>query len=337
MLQGATVFCGLGDVLEGTPSGEESYEIGLRYRDMLDHGRTFEALGNHCEYQALRPFTLLGVKVAWDEILVEDLGDVVLMVSPYMRRGRPPYDQIPEGLSIAESMQTAPKILTERIAAVIASTTKPVLLAGHWTVEGATVGTGDLELHAGHEAIVPLAALDGVALTVLGHVHKAQDAAPNVLVAGAMYRTSFGEARYTPSYVLVTVDAGRVTWERRAIPCRAMFVETLDWPLTASMRASLTDTRSLDWLRGQEMKLTVRCPEDQLGTFDPSAFDAVKDVASLFVLERETVSMQRTRVPEIAMANSPDVQLAAWLRATEAEIDAATLERLTAKLSEATT
>ena len=58
---------------------------------------------------------------------------------------------------------------------------------------------------------------------------------------------------------------------------------------------------------------------------------AIKAAAALFVLDKKTISVQRTRAAEIAKAVTLGDQLAAWGQATEQSID---VPRLATKLAE---
>ncbi len=108
-----------------------------------------------------------------------------------------------------------------------------------------------------------------------------------------------------------------------------MLVMTVPW------RGDGTDAKSTaesaQAVAGWEVKLTVEIPEDRLSTFNPAAFDPIKAAAALFVLDKKTISVQRTRAAEIAKAVTLGDQLAAWGQATEQSID---VPRLATKLAE---
>jgi hypothetical protein len=180
----------------------------------------------------------------------------------------------------------------------------------------------------------------GCALVVTGHIHHAQFLEPNIVGAGSLYRCSFAEAQSEKSYVLVSVEDGAVRWERRAVPCREQSVITVHWK--ESQDETMTwrfQTKDLileagrykpmeEMLAGREVKLVVEIPEDQLSTFDPSVFDPIKEVAALFVLEKRTLPLTRTRAPEIAGAHSLTEQLRAWGEAVGETVRESVVEKI---------
>lgn len=314
--QGASIIVGLGDVCEGDPNGDERYQLGDLY--MRPGFTMYETLGNHCSYEALRWLEYLGVHVAWDQLLTTDLGECVLVCAPYARKGRPPYDDL-AGNDIGSTSRAASDKLAAHIRSVVSATQKPVIVAGHWTIEGMRIGDSELESHALTEMVVPVSAFDGCAGVFTGHIHKAQEITPTIVGVGSLYRTSFSEASDPKSYTLVTIDGGRVSWERRPVPAREMVVEMITWQDRALVGDSShdIDIRHLaSTVAGKEVKLTVEIREEELPTFDASVFDPIKDAAAHFVLEKVTVAAQRTRAPQIATAASLSDQVAAWLGAT---------------------
>jgi DNA repair exonuclease SbcCD nuclease subunit len=327
---GATVFVGCGDVCEGDPNGLERVALGERYERMRNAGAVFEALGNHEHRDSLAWLRFLDVTVAWDDFVRVPLedgdgADVWLVLSPYPRRGHAPYADTGDG-TMAGSIQAAIARLRRAVEAGLAAADgDPLLVAGHWAVAGMRVGDSDFELHATHEPIFPVETFAGAALVLAGHVHKAQEIAPNIVGVGALYRTSFGEAGDTPSYTLVTVEAGRVSYERRAVPANAMTVVRVSWPLALDALPSIC---------GAEVKVSVEIAEDQVATFDPSVFEFLRDHSPLFVLEKIVVPTTRTRAPEVTRSQALGDQLGAWAEATGQDIPADRRERLAAKVAE---
>ena len=334
--QGATAFVGLGDVVEGDPDGEERYELGRRYREMKQHGPVYEVLGNHEERHALRWLEFLGVTVAWDSFVVSILADqAYLLLAPYARKGHTPYDQMSSNRGFEASSHAAAEILTSAVRRVRQSCRQePLIVAGHWTVNGARLSENDHEIHAATEMVVPVEAFDEVDLAVSGHIHKAQEIAPNIVYTGSLYRCSFAEAKDEKSYLLITVDGDAVTWARRPIPCREMVEHRLVW--TPELAAALQEPGAfgnLDGNRNWEVKITLEIPQDQFSTFDRSVFAPLEQAASYFVLDKQIVTAQRTRNPEIARAQTLADQFFVWIEATQGPVDPARRERLQQKLA----
>lgn len=337
---GVDAFVGLGDVCEGDPNGEERYELGQRYRRMVEHAPTYEISGNHESREALRWLEFLGVRVAWDHFLSTTIGDSVdLLLVPYARKGHPPFNDLGEGLSIEASNRAAAEVIEKyvRIYTEIAwNSQHPLIVAGHWTVEGTRTGESDYEIHSSSEMVVPRSALAGSRLVVTGHIHKAQEIIDDgvvVVVAGSLYRCSFTEEVDEKSFIIVSAENGHVGWERVPVPCRTMHVMEFTWG--ADSVDKYLSTAPAD-LSSTEIKLTVRIPQDQAATFDASVFEPIRQRAAYFVLEKEIIPTTRTRAPEVSRANTVPEQLAAWFRATDQEvaIEAERMTRIEQKLTE---
>ena len=83
-----------------------------------------------------------------------------------------------------------------------------------------------------------------------------------------------------------------------------------------------------------EVKIILRVHEDALATAPtPAELKALLGFEpSHFVVERETISITRTRAPQLASASTMPQLLSAWLEATGAEIGERSA-RLVAKLA----
>lgn len=329
----------LGDLFEGQPAGTEYAALFNRIARMrrahADHRRPVGVvLGNHEAYSALAFWEHLGVVAAWHKpmrLMLPGAGAEVLLI-PYPRRGRPPFDGLEDDGTIAGSMSAA----AARIAELIAHESRagrPLIVAGHFTIEGMRVKDSEFELHTATEVVVPRAAFDGVALAAVGHIHTAQDVAPHIVGVGSLIRHSFAEAADEKSYTLVTIDSGRVSWERRPVPARGMEQIRVVWPGDVREDPSAIGDVAGD-CAGKEVKVLVEIPEEQLATFDATVFDPIRDAAAHFVLEKVVIPVQRARAPEIATAMTLDDQLVAWLTATNAQIGSEDYERLSAKAAE---
>jgi DNA repair exonuclease SbcCD nuclease subunit len=332
--RGVTDFVLLGDLCEKPePTPREYYELRNRIHAMAAVGGCSVVLGNHEHHETLLLFDHdQNVFTAWNTARVVLRPDATLLLIPYARRGRPPFHELPEGGTIAESMKaTADAIagLVQRLVEQIQGKT-PLIVCGHFSIEGMKVADSTFELHSETEVVVPRAAFQGVALTAVGHIHTPQDvsADPPIIGVGSLTRCSFSEADDPKSYTLVTVDGVRVTWERIPVPARAMVVDRVTWPVS-DVAPDL-----LEQWAGKEVKLTVEIPADQVATFDPSVFDGIRARAALFTLEKRVIPVERVRAPEIGSTGRIEEQVSTWLRATDQEVDEARRARLLEKVAE---
>ena len=209
-------------------------EISYRYAGMLDQGWVCEVQGNHEPHQGLRwiePLTKQRMIIADEGVKIEPLTlrsggldplEAVALLIPYCRRGvvsLPEWDE----MTLAEFYAAAAAKVGEMVAEAKATfgPDMPLIVAGHWTPAGFEVAPSELELTASKEMVVPLDVLAPADLVLVGHIHRAQQIG-NVVGVGSMFRTTFAERDQEKSYVIVTIDDGAVSWERRVIPTRPM-------------------------------------------------------------------------------------------------------------------
>jgi hypothetical protein len=317
--QGVHGFIGLGDVMEIGVNTADLTEISYRYARMLDQGWVCEVQGNHEPHQGLRwiePLTKQRMIIADEGIKIEPLllrsGDLdpleaVALLIPYCRRG---VVSLPEGdeMTLAEFYAAAAAKVGEMVAEAKATfgPDMPLIIAGHWTPAGFEVGPSELELTASKEMIVPLELLAPADLVLVGHIHRAQQIG-NVVGVGSMFRTTFAERDQEKSYVIVTIDDGAVSWERRVIPTRPMKELHISGARVAETVGSIIAGDP-----DQDIKLVIETtPDDKTVYADLLApLDALP---GRFPWEVIRPSIAVTRAPEIeqsvTLANDFDVWL----------------------------
>lgn len=335
--EGATHFFFLGDIFEGRPSPREYADFIKILLSFASHGGYVGICrGNHEDYEALSFFEALNptIVVAWDGTRSIQLKSVRIFMIPYPTRHKAPYDQLNDGGTIAGGMRAA----ADRIGTWVRDEKEggaarwPLLVLGHFTIEGMTTRDTEFELHQSNEVVVPVTAFEPAALTVVGHIHRAQEVTPTVIGAGDLYRCSFAEADDEKSYILVRADQDGLQWERRPVPARPMLafkVEldaiTADWVSTVAAAAQA---------QGAEVKITVEMDEEQAPRYARSVFDPIESVSPHLVVERTVRPTQRVRAPQISVAMDVRSQLEAWLRATQQDVVPERVDRLIQKFDE---
>jgi DNA repair exonuclease SbcCD nuclease subunit len=330
--QGATHYYFLGDMFEGAPTPTEYAAILER---IVGLGVLGIIRGNHEDFNAYAFFGLFGsaghIAIADNQFVVDRFSDAHMLLIPYPVRHRAPFQDLVTDGTIAGSMRAAAaKIEAEvqREAQAALESHRPLIVLGHFTIEGMTTRDTEFERHQANEVVVPVTAFAPAALTIVGHIHRAQEITPTVIGAGDLYRTSFSELADAKSYVLVTVENGVVTWLRRPTQAREMLeVEIALDAVTESRIQSLAREAA-----GREIKVRILMDEDQAPRYNPAAFAALEASAAHLILEREVKPKQRVRAPEITVTMDTGDQLAAWLRATETEVSPARMERLLHKV-----
>lgn len=346
--QGVEGFVGLGDVLETGCTMDEVYTVSCLYQRMLEHGWVLEDDGNHGVYGGLAWVQNVGrgrlfnaepfvqPLVAWDEFKAfippgqKSAHPVLFLLTPYCRRGRSPYP-----VAGNEALETYYDRAAASVGQLIARTRyhqpeATLVVAGHWTVEGAVTGPSDMELTGGKEMIVPQRLLRPADAVVLGHIHKAQEfrgalgRGGDIVLAGSMYRTTFAERDQEKSYVLLHIENGHVEWERRALPVRPMKEVRISDAQCAEIVASLND--------GVERDVKIVLEMDRPGAPVSSALtDALAKLAEIpghYPWEIVRQAEQRTRAPEIDTVESVIEEFRVWLDATRRSMSDGQRERV---------
>lgn len=328
--RGANAWLQLGDLCEGRPTPDEWSEICERFVRMAGRGPVGYTEGNHEEHGVGRLISYWPrVTSAWDDFHVMPFVEANVLLVPYPRRGSPPFDGL-DTSTIQASMTAA----ADRVAAAVSENAKvpgrPLLVAGHFTVESMRTRDTEFERHTAREVVVPKAALAGAHLTLVGHVHKAQEfAGPTgpIIGVGSHTRQSFPEAQDEKSYTIVQVEAGKVIWSRRISPTREMVERRVTWDdVLAGALAGWEEP-------GKEVKLVVEIREEQLRGYDPAAFAAVQASAGYFLLDRKTVPTERVRAPQMVKATTLSQEFDVWMDVTGQKVEPPRRQRLEEKLA----
>jgi hypothetical protein len=353
LARGVQGFCFLGDVVEQAPAPMEIADLAQRLGAIREGGAWVAiAQGNHEHADCGAIWECLGVMSAWDRFRTMDVVDAVVLLCPYPRRGRAPYDDLRDDGTIAGNMRAAAERVSDAVSAVLEQCDGrvPLLVLGHFTIAGMRTQDSTFEIHSATEPILPVDAFKGVAFVGVGHIHREQwycehhgfwnggslDACGCGALArdarlrgvGSLIRHSFAEQTDPKSYTLLTVDGGRVTHERIPVPAREQLVYEILWPDV------IQPEHILD---GAEVKVIVQIPADRVAMFDPSAFDALRARTALFVLEKRVIPVERVRAPEIGASGRIEDQLTTWLEATDQQVDEPRRARLLTKAGEVTT
>ena len=329
--QGADAFAFLGDIFEGKPHPREYGDfIGLML-DLASRGMVMIVRGNHEDYEAYSFFGGLSpnVHVAWDEFLVCDLGTAAALLIPYPTRHRRPFHDLADGNTISGSMHAAAARIRGAVQKLCDTARRPVIVLGHFTIEGLGTRDTEFELHQTNEVVVPQAALAPAALTIVGHIHRAQTLTPAILGVGSMYRTSFAEAEDPKCYLMVCIDETARTTERRPTAAREM----LDLEVELDDLTPAWVREVADRAHGKEVKVRVHMDADAVKRFDPAAFLPIEQAAAYVPKpERIVRPIQRVRAPDVTTVMTLPEQLAAWMRSTEQAVDPERFTRLVDKI-----
>jgi exonuclease SbcD len=217
------------------PNPTYQREFAHRIRDLSRIAPIVMLVGNHdlpptmLKASSIEIYDTLDVPNVWvasnyDVYVIETKrGPVAVGTAPYPIRSRLLEDERTAGLTIAETDALLQENLTnilEDLAAQAELMDMPRILTGHFTVNGAAVGS-ERGIMLGRDVAVLLSSLadprwDYVAL---GHVHKHQNLTkgepgiPPVVYSGSIERIDFGEEGDPKGFCWVEVERGNANWE----------------------------------------------------------------------------------------------------------------------------
>lgn len=211
------------------------------------------------------------------------------------------------------------------------------IMASHVLVGGSEVSTGQVLIGT----TVELAPADlhgiGAAYVALGHVHKAQEwHGGRVAYSGSPHRCNFGEPEPKGWRLVTLTDKGEfVSNEFRELPARRMHFYEVDMRGTDPTAQDPYEVALADGIEDALVRLRVRVHAEDLHYVEADKIEAfllgegAAEAKVEVIVEAET----RARAPEIARAQTIEEKVLAFFRAKGIEPDAATQQRLAAKLS----
>lgn len=218
------------------PNPTYQREFAHRIRDLSRIAPVVMLVGNHdlpptmLKASSIEIYDTLDVPNVWvasdyDVYVVETKrGPVAVGTAPYPIRSRLLEDERTAGLTIAETdallQENLTDILEDLAQKAELMNDMPRLLTGHFTVNGAAVGS-ERGIMLGRDVAVLLSSVadprwDYVAL---GHVHKHQNLSkgqpgmPPVVYSGSIERIDFGEEGDPKGFCWIELERGNVNWE----------------------------------------------------------------------------------------------------------------------------
>lgn len=195
----------------------------------------------------------------------------------------------------------------------------PAILCGHFSIEGAEVGTEKLfELYG--DTVVPIDALrsKNVQYTFLGHIHKRQvlKKLGKIMYVGSMERIDFGERKDDKGSMLFTVDSATKDFDLEFIQGTPQ--EFVQYNVDLTKGESYKD---LDFSKAKNaiVKLKFKCTQEQKRKIDfEYLMDKLKDAAFIAdakfeVEEKEERARNKNIVKDLEITEA----LRLWLRSQE--------------------
>ncbi len=223
-----------GDAYKGRdPSQTHQRELARRLRRLSDRGiPTFLLVGNHDlpaasgRAHAVEIFSTLDVPNVYvgarldNQTTLTPAGPLQILSVPWPSRGAMLAREESRGLSIEQIRQEIERRMTAAIAARAQALDPdvPAILAGHVTVNGATVGS-ERSMMLGNDHALNVSAVRQPQLeyVALGHIHKHQvlqppppegshGAGPAVAYSGSLQRVDFSEEADDKGFCVIDID-----------------------------------------------------------------------------------------------------------------------------------
>lgn len=160
-------------------------------------------------------------------------GPIQIGTVPWPVRSRLVKQENMRALNIEQLDRELERILDEEILRLSQKVNLelPAILAGHFTVAGATYGS-ERKVMIGRDAVIKTSALQHPAwdYVAMGHIHKHQvvnaGQYPEIVYSGSLERIDFGEENETKGFCWVEVARGSTKWQ--FIPVEARRFITID-------------------------------------------------------------------------------------------------------------
>jgi exonuclease SbcD len=231
-------------------------------------------------------------------------GPVQVATVPYPVKQRLLADMSLSGMSI-EDLDRA---IREKVDLLIRNLAEqvdpafPAVLTGHFTVQGAKLGS-ERGVMLGRDVAVLVSTLADPAwdYVALGHIHYFQDLNaghyPPVVYSGSLERIDFGEEGDAKGFCWVSLARGETTYEFVELPARPFVTVRVDVRgLTDPTQAVIDEVSRYDLADAVVRVIVTASPENEPLLRDRDIKNALRDVAFLAAIQRDIDYPVRTRL-----------------------------------------
>ncbi len=296
-------------------------EFAWRVRDLTELAPLVMLVGNHdlpptaLKASSIEIYDTLSVPNVWvaDDYEVKVIetrrGSVAVGAAPYPIRSRLLEQVKTAGLTIAETdmlLQSELSAILENLAAEADQHDMPRLLTGHFTVNGAMLGSERGIMLGRDVQVLPSVLADPRwDYVALGHIHKHQnltegrDGVPPVIYSGSLERIDFGEEADPKGYCWVELERSRAKWQFRRVKARPFVTLRIDLRESDDPTAELVEKIEAQQLHEAIVRLIVDLsPQTEARLNEGIVRDALRraGVSMIAAIRKEVEQPARARL-----------------------------------------
>lgn len=311
------------------PEPTQQREFAQRIKRLADAMPTLLLVGNHDMpampskassvdiFRALEvPGVIVGHK-AEGRVVSTRRGQLYLAWVPYPMRNRLLTREEHQGKSIEElerALAESVNVLLRSLAEEAAAYAMPRLLAAHFTVAEARLGSERSVMLGRDVAVLKSTLADGGwDYVALGHIHRHQDLNPGgyppMVYSGSLERIDFGEEDQVKGFCWVELEREATRWQFVPVgarPFRTIHVDVRGQNDPAA--AALAVLRQVD-VEGAVVRLILRLTEDQAAMVRERELQAALAPAASASVVREIESEARSRLGDLSPETLTPLQL----------------------------
>ncbi len=322
------LFCG--DAFKNRdPSPTHLREFAARLRRLLEAGvPVFLLVGNHdlpgMEKRAtpldifgeFRPLLregdrlMVGRREAVHRIRTRR-GLLQLIAMPFPVRARLLKDEAWRNLPSEEldhKLREALHLLLQRVLETEIDSTLPTIVAGHFSIEGATYGS-ERQVMMGYDVVLSPSMFQHPAIdyVALGHIHKHQavgSGSPPIVYSGSVERVDFTEEEEPKGFCWVEVQRGRAQWRFVELPARPFKTLSLDLRNASDpeMTAIAQIRRDASSIRDAVVRVHMRIRPEQKERLREARLREELEKAGAFYVSGIRMEREESNRPRIALS-----------------------------------
>jgi len=313
------------------PDPTQQREFARRIKLLAEHAPVLMLVGNHdvpgiaARATSVDIFSTLEVpnvivgRTPGSRVVATKRGPVFLAWMPFPVRSRLLVREEGRGASIEDLDRALEAIVTDTLADLARQAAEhdlPRVLAGHFSVSGATYGS-ERSVMVGRDLVIAKSFLADPAwdYVALGHIHKHQNLTagegpeggasplPPVVYSGSLERIDFGEAAEPKGFCWINLARGTTTWEFVPVRARPFHELEIDARGQADPTQAVREAIERRSLSGAIVRVIVRMDEGQEPLLRKREVEQALTAAGVATIAGINAEVARTvRVPGVGGA-----------------------------------